>query len=138
MGNEQSRQCPKARHVKEWLRCLNDEMSENIADAILMNFETWATTAGVNKIDFTYGVLYGTQKQSNKKDWHILRNIKEKLTRGTLEVSPFGRLGLPLQERRHNGHCNDSNRSRSLELHRITADDVYGNAVRSHPGLHQA
>src|SRR5699024_9986011 len=29
-------------------------------------------------IDFTYGVLYGTLKQSNKKDWHILRNIKEK------------------------------------------------------------
>jgi hypothetical protein len=64
--------------LKSGPRCLNDEMSENFADAILNNYQGWAQNSGVWKIDFTYGVLYGTKKLSNKKDWHILRNVKEK------------------------------------------------------------
>ena len=71
--------------LKSGPRCLNDEMSENFADTILMHCEKWAKDAGVTKIDFTYGVLYGTPKQSNKKDWHILRNIVEKLHSGIKE-----------------------------------------------------
>lgn len=73
--------------LKSGPRCLNDEMSENFADTILMNCREWAKEAGVKKIDFTYGVLYGTKKQSNKKDWHILRNISQKLRTG-LKESP--------------------------------------------------
>lgn len=64
--------------LKSGPRCLNDEMSENLADAIVMNVRSWADRATRNQIDFTYGVLYSTQKASNKKDWHILRNIWEK------------------------------------------------------------
>lgn len=64
--------------LKSGPRCLNDEMSENFADAVLNNYKDWAREAAIDKIDFTYGVLYGTEKLSNKKDWHILRNIKEK------------------------------------------------------------
>lgn len=64
--------------LKSGPRCLNDEMSENFADAIINHYRSWAKEAGKTEIDFTYGVLYGTQKISNKKDWHILRNIKEK------------------------------------------------------------
>lgn len=74
--------------LKSGPRCLNDEMSENFADAIVNNFSTWANDAGVKNIDFTYGVLYGTKSQSNKKDWHILRNIKEKIPSDCLLVSP--------------------------------------------------
>jgi hypothetical protein len=74
--------------LKSGPRCLNDEMSENIADAIIANSTVWATEAKVKKIDFTYGVLYGTKKQSNKKDWHILRNIDEKLPARTIKVKP--------------------------------------------------
>lgn len=77
--------------LKSGPRCLNDEMSENIADAILANFEGWANDEKVKQIDFTYGVLYGTFKQSNKKDWHILRNISEKLKSGSCTVQPDGR-----------------------------------------------
>ena len=73
--------------LKSGPRCLNDEMSENFADAILSNCTAWAKEAGVNKIDFTYGVLYGTKKQSNKKDWHILRNIAKKLP-GRMKETP--------------------------------------------------
>ncbi|MFA7236029.1 MAG: hypothetical protein WC058_04110 [Phycisphaeraceae bacterium] len=54
--------------LKSGPRCLNDEMSENFADAIVAHCVTWASNANVKVIDFTYGVLYGTQKQSNKKD----------------------------------------------------------------------
>ncbi|MGA1871866.1 MAG: hypothetical protein ACMUJM_25370 [bacterium] len=63
--------------LKSGPRCLNDEMSKDIADDIVGHAEEWANEADVDHIDFTYGVLYGTQKQSNKKDWHILRNIVE-------------------------------------------------------------
>lgn len=73
--------------LKSGPRCLNDEMSENFADTILSNCVAWASQSGVKKIDFTYGVLYGTPKQSNKKDWHILRNIAEKFPSG-MKVSP--------------------------------------------------
>jgi hypothetical protein len=74
--------------LKSGPRCLNDEMSENIADAIIANSTAWAKEAKVKKIDFTYGVLYGTRRQSNKKDWHILRNIAKKLPRKAIEVQP--------------------------------------------------
>lgn len=74
--------------LKSGPRCLNDEMSENIADAIIANGTQWASEAKVKKIDFTYGVLYGTKKLSNKKDWHILRNIAEKLPVRAIKVNP--------------------------------------------------
>lgn len=80
--------------LKSGPRCLNDEMSENFADAVLSHASAWATDAKVQAIDFTYGVLYGTQRQSNKKDWHILRNLKEKASKlkgGKVLVSPDDR-----------------------------------------------
>ena len=76
--------------LKSGPRCLNDEMSENFADTILNNSVAWAKEAGKKKLEFTYGVLYGTKKQSNKKDWHILRNIAQKLPKGIKE-SPDGK-----------------------------------------------
>jgi hypothetical protein len=64
--------------LKSGPRCLNDEMSENFADAVVNNYMSWATEENKFQIDFTYGVWYGTWKASNKKDWHILRKISEK------------------------------------------------------------
>jgi hypothetical protein len=84
--------------LKSGPRCLNDEMIENIADAILLNFKQWAEEADVKEIDFTYGVLYGTQRQSNKKDWHILRNIGQKLKGGSLRVLPDGRWNCEFEK----------------------------------------
>lgn len=74
--------------LKSGPRCLNDEMSENFADSIISHIESWATEAGVTELDFTYGVLYGTKKQSNKKDWHILRNLMDKLPHESFEILP--------------------------------------------------
>lgn len=84
--------------LKSGPRCLNDEMSENIADAILSNHQAWAQEAGVTEIDFTYGVLYGTKRISNKKDWHILRKIAEKLADGVVTISPEGRWHCQFQK----------------------------------------
>ena len=85
--------------LKSGPRCLNDEMSKDIAEDILANCEHWANQYHVKEIDFTYGVLYGIKKQSNKKDWHILRNIEEKLTNGTLLESPNNRWSCKFRKR---------------------------------------
>ena len=44
--------------LKSGPRCLNDEMSENFADAVIAHSEAWASEAGVNTIDFTYPELF--------------------------------------------------------------------------------
>ena len=67
--------------LKSGPRCLNDGMSKDLADDIVAHSEQWAEETKVDHVVFTYGVLYGTKRQSNKKDWHILRNIVE--TKGT-------------------------------------------------------
>ncbi|MFJ1471260.1 PmeII family type II restriction endonuclease [Massilia orientalis] len=80
----------KVATLKSGPRCLNDEMSENFADAIISHASSWAREANVTEIDFTYGVLYGTQKQSNKKDWHIIRNLYDKLGSMCFYDAPAG------------------------------------------------
>ena len=84
--------------LKSGPRCLNDEMSENIADAIIAHARGWGQ-AGTTQVDFTYGVLYGTKKQSNKKDWHILRNLGESCPSGR-HCPPDGRWDCTLSRKR--------------------------------------
>lgn len=74
--------------LKSGPRCLNDEMSKDIAKDIVQNCVGWAKYAGVTKVDFSYGVLYGTKRQSNKKDWYILRNIVENIPNSDVISSP--------------------------------------------------
>ena len=63
--------------LKSGPRTLNDGMVRNIAEEVVTRAANWAVQYQVRKVDFTYGVLYGTKRQSNKKDWHILRSIDE-------------------------------------------------------------
>lgn len=70
--------------LKSGPRCLNDEMAQNIGRDVATNVSAWAANHGAQKVDFTYGVLYGTKRLSNKKDWHILRSIAEVLPAGTV------------------------------------------------------
>lgn len=81
----------KAATLKSGPRCLNDEMSENFADSVIAHGSTWLAQNNATQLEFTYGVLYGTQKQSNKKDWHILRNIAEKLPANDVVRNPWQR-----------------------------------------------
>lgn len=69
--------------LKSGPRCLNDEMAKDIGIDVVTHAPDWMTTHAARRTDFTYGVLYGTKKQSNKKDWHILRNIRTALPAGS-------------------------------------------------------
>jgi hypothetical protein len=69
--------------LKSGPRCLNDEMAQNIGRDVVANVSAWAAKHNTDRVDFTYGVLYGTKRQSNKKDWHVLRSIAEALPPGT-------------------------------------------------------
>lgn len=74
--------------LKSGPACLNDEMAENFADAILLHAPTWAKDYEASVVEFSYGVLYGTPNQSNKKDWHILRNLWDKRKGEDFIVTP--------------------------------------------------
>ena len=74
--------------LKSGPRTLNDDMAKNIGNELVSRASSWAVRHGVQEIDFTYGVLYGTKKQSNKKDWHILRNINESRPNQSELISP--------------------------------------------------
>jgi hypothetical protein len=63
--------------LKSGPRTLNDSMAREIGNDLVTRASSWAVNHGVKEVDFTYAALYGTLKQSNKKDWHILRNIEE-------------------------------------------------------------
>ncbi|MFB0824486.1 PmeII family type II restriction endonuclease [Chromobacterium violaceum] len=81
----------RAATLKSGPRCLNDEMSENFADNVILHGQSWLDQNSAVSLDFTYGVLYGTRAQSNKKDWHILRNIAEKLPADQVSQPPWQR-----------------------------------------------
>lgn len=72
--------------LKSGPRTLNDGMVDNIASEVVERARDWAIEYGVREVDFTYAALYGTKKQSNKKDWHILRKIVEKRPGSATEV----------------------------------------------------
>jgi hypothetical protein len=69
--------------LKSGPRCLNDEMAKDIGADVAHHVRAWADSHNATKVDFTYGVLYGTKRLSNKKDWHIVRNIAEVLPHET-------------------------------------------------------
>ena len=77
--------------LKSGPSCLNDSSAENIASSIVTHAGKWAADANATAVDFTYGVLYGTPKLSNKKDWHVLRLVGEKvINRGGIVLEdPF-------------------------------------------------
>lgn len=65
--------------LKSGPRCLNDTMAERLADDLLQYGDSWAKTHGGARLEYSFGALYGTRRRSNKKDWHILRHVVEKV-----------------------------------------------------------
>src|SRR5690606_5839569 len=68
-------------------RCLNDEMAKDIGRDVVAHASAWAANHCASRVEFTYGVLYGTKRQSNKKDWHVLRNIAEAARQGGGQIT---------------------------------------------------
>jgi hypothetical protein len=85
--------------LKSGPRCLNDAMSKDIAEDIVSNVAEWADDAGADHVRFTYAALYGTPKQSNKKDWHVLRNIAEMVGERFVLERPEGRWNCAFKVR---------------------------------------
>ena len=67
--------------LKSGYNTLNDASGHSIAQEVVKHYEGWAADKGVEKVIFTFATLYGTANLSNKKDWHILRNVHEELSR---------------------------------------------------------
>lgn len=81
--------------LKSGPRTLNDDMAKNIGNELVDRALSWAVMHRVGEVDFTYGVLYGTKRQSNKKDWHILRTIdEERPTLSELKISHKNRWSI--------------------------------------------
>jgi len=81
--------------LKSGPRTLNDTMAKEIGTDIAERAPEWATDKGVRRVAVTYGTLYGTKKQSNKKDWHILRNVDEaRPAHAIIRESHLGRWGI--------------------------------------------
>lgn len=77
--------------LKSGPRTLNDDIARNIATEVVERASSWAVNAGATEVEFTYGTLYGTKRQSNKKDWHILRNIDELRPRPSTLLTPHAK-----------------------------------------------
>ena len=78
--------------LKSGPRCINDSMTDSISSELVKHVADWAKASAVKKVEFTIGVLYGTPKKSNKKDWHTLRKaclaVKKLGTRGKILEMP--------------------------------------------------
>lgn len=70
--------------LKSGPRCLNDAMSKDIGSDMAKNVAGWASQNNADQVDFSYAVIYGTPLKSNKKDWHVLRNIAESIPQGSI------------------------------------------------------
>ncbi len=65
--------------LKSGPMCINDSMVSQIANAVSNNWKEWADHWGVNQVRYIVGMNYSTAKNSNKKDWHIVRLSEERL-----------------------------------------------------------
>ncbi|MCK2148743.1 hypothetical protein MYE70_06645 [Marinobacter alexandrii] len=93
--------------LKSGPSCINDSMVSQIANAIATHWEQWADNWKVNNVHYIVGMNYSTGKNSNKKDWHIVRLAAEKLSEKGLafsepcirQINVKGKLKLQAQNR---------------------------------------
>lgn len=64
--------------LKSGPMCINDSMVSQIANSISVNWIEWSNHWGVDKVRYIVGMNYSTAKNSNKKDWHIVRLAEER------------------------------------------------------------
>lgn len=67
--------------------CINDSMVSQIANAVSNNWIDWSNNWGVNKVRYIVGMNYSTAKNSNKKDWHIVRIAEQRVSEQGANVS---------------------------------------------------
>jgi hypothetical protein len=72
--------------LKSGPRCINDSMVRGMADEFVEHHLLWASEKNVKELDFTIGILYGTYKKSQKKDWHILDEVRKRMTKQGVQL----------------------------------------------------
>ncbi|MCT4555860.1 MAG: hypothetical protein N4A53_14320 [Pelagimonas sp.] len=73
--------------LKSGPMCINDSMVSQIANAVSNNWVDWSNHWGVDKVRYIVGMNYSTAKNSNKKDWHIVRLAEERVAGQGVNVS---------------------------------------------------
>lgn len=73
--------------LKSGPMCINDSMVSQIANAVSNNWVDWSNHWGVDKVRYIVGMNYSTAKNSNKKDWHIVRLAEERVAAQGVNVS---------------------------------------------------
>lgn len=73
--------------LKSGPMCINDSMVSQIANAISANWIEWSNHWNVNKVRYIVGMNYSTAKNSNKKDWHIVRLAEERTVATGLAIT---------------------------------------------------
>ena len=73
--------------LKSGPMCINDSMVSQIANAVSNNWLDWSNHWGVDKVRYIVGMNYSTAKNSNKKDWHIVRLAEERVAGQGVNVS---------------------------------------------------
>ena len=64
--------------LKSGPMCINDSMVSQIANAVSNHWTAWSDHWGVGKVRYIVGMNYSTARNSNKKDWHIVRLAQER------------------------------------------------------------
>ncbi|WP_405110161.1 hypothetical protein [Phaeobacter sp. BS52] len=73
--------------LKSGPMCINDSMVSQIANAVSNNWIDWSKHWGVDKVRYIVGMNYSTAKNSNKKDWHIVRLSEQRVAAQGVNVS---------------------------------------------------
>ena len=83
--------------LKSGPMCINDSMVSQISNAVATNWKAWADHWGVSSVRYIVGMNYSTAKNSNKKDWHIVRLAEERSAQlGATVTSSCTRTGTRL------------------------------------------
>lgn len=64
--------------LKSGPMCINDSMVSQIANAVANHWRHWSDHWGVSNVRYIVGMNYSTARNSNKKDWHIVRLAQER------------------------------------------------------------
>lgn len=73
--------------LKSGPMCINDSMVSQIANAVSNHWTAWADNYGVSNIRYIVGMNYSTARNSNKKDWHIVRLAQERLIAQGVQIT---------------------------------------------------
>jgi hypothetical protein len=120
--------------LKSGPMCINDSMVSQIANAVSTHWAAWGDHWKVKNIRYIVGMNYSTAKNSNKKDWHIVRLAEEKAVANGLTISnsctrPDDRrpIASSFFEGNHDGKSLrvETLQGRDLWAHIAGADDAY-------------